>query len=137
MSRAARKKPVSSEAEGARYESRAFIRVKRPFKSWVSWNSRLGGGPLLTVRHGSFELSAPQGMMLESRDLVIEAGSATMWPDKVGWAGTRLDRKECIHVVGRDQRGRVEVAISPRDGIRGAWQALLASGVRPRTGTQL
>ena|SRR2546421_2110884 len=127
-----RKKLVSSEAEAARYESRAFVRSKRRFNSWVDWNSRLGGGPLLSVRDGSFELSAPRGTRFESRDLVIPSDSATMWLDKVGWAGTRLNRKECIHVTGRDQRGRVvEFAISPKGGHREAWQALLDSGVRP------
>jgi hypothetical protein len=75
-------------------------------------------------------------MKLESRDLVIQSDGATMWLDKVGWAGTRLNQKECIHVLGRDRRGRVEVAISPTDGLSEAWQALLDSGVRPRTEPQ-
>lgn len=85
------------------------------------------------VRAGSFEVAAPQGLRLESRDLVISSEGATMWLDKVGWAGTPLDRKDCIHVSGRDQRGRrVEVALSPQDGLQVAWQALVDSGVSPK-----
>ena len=116
------------------YSCRTFVRVRRPLNSWVSWNNRLGGGPALVVRATSFEISAPQGMKLESRDLVIQSSGATMWFDKVGWAGTPFDRKECIHVAGRDQKGRVDLALSPQGGLQEAWQALLDSGVSPSSG---
>ena len=70
--------------------------------------------------------------MLASWDIVIQSEGATMWLDKVGWAGTPFDRKDCIHVAGRDQRGRrIELALSPRDGLQEAWRALLDSGVTP------
>lgn len=115
------------------YEGRSFVRSRRPYNSWVSWNNRLGGGPLLVVRKLDFEVAAPRGMKLESRELIISSNAATMWLDKIGWAGTPFDRRECIHVTGRDQGGRrVEVALSPREGLQGAWQALLNSGVSPR-----
>jgi hypothetical protein len=56
-----------------------------------------------------------------------------MWLDRIGWAGTPFDRKECIHVAGRDQRGHgIDLALSPQDGMDGAWQALLTCGVTPR-----
>jgi hypothetical protein len=96
----------SADDDPTIYEAHTFVRARRRGNSWVSWNHRLGGGPVLTVRNRSLEVSAPQGMSLESRDIVIKSGEATMWFDKVGWAGTPFARKECIHVAGRDQRGR-------------------------------
>ena len=115
------------------YSGRTFVRARRSRNSWVSWNNRLGGGPLLVVRPGSFEISAPQGTMLESRDLVVQSDGAKMWLDRIGWAGTPFDRKECIHVAGRDQRGHgIDLALSPQDGMDGARQALLTCGVTPR-----
>jgi hypothetical protein len=93
---------------------------------------------MLVVRPGSFEVSAPQGMMLNSRDLVLQSTGATMWLDKVGWAGTPLGSKACIRVAGRDQRGRhIEFALNPRDGLQNAWQALVDSGVTPRAGAAM
>jgi hypothetical protein len=118
------------------YSGRTLVRARRRFNTWETWNNRLGGGPVLVVRPGSFEVSAPQGMMLNSRDLVIQSIGARMWLDKVGWAGTPLGSKACIRVAGRDQRSRrVELALSPRDGLNNAWQALLSSGVAPRDGS--
>jgi len=114
------------------YSSSVFVRTKRPWNSWVSWNHRLGGGPKLIVRTNSFEVSAPRGMLLESRDVTVQSSEAMMWIDKIGWAGTTFDRRECIHLAARDQRRRIDLALSPRDGLDQAWQALLTSGVTPR-----
>jgi hypothetical protein len=51
--------------------------------------------------------------------------------DRVGWAGTPFDRKDCIRVTGEDQIGRrVELALTPEDGLQNAWDALVKSGVR-------
>jgi hypothetical protein len=113
------------------YSSNVFVRTRRPWNSWISWNGRLGGGPNLVVRANSFELSSPQGMVLESRDVTVQSSEATMWIDKIGWAGTPFDRRECIHVAGRVRRRRIDLALSPRDGLDEAWKALLASGVAP------
>jgi hypothetical protein len=118
--------------EAVVYSGNVFVRTKRPFKSWVSWNERVGGGPTLLVRRSSFEVSAPQGMMLESRHLVIRSETTTMWLDRVGWAGTWLGRKDCIHLLAKDEKGSIEVALTPRDGLQRAWQALMDSGVKPR-----
>ena len=78
------------------YTGNTFVRVRRPLSSWVSWNNRFGGGPVLVVRATSFEISAPQGMTLESRDIVVQSEGTTMRLDKIGWAGTRclLTRKQ-------------------------------------------
>ena len=122
-----------TDDQSAIYRGSTFVRARRPLNSWVSWNNRFGGGPVLVVRATGLEVSAPQGMMLASRDIVIQSEGATMCLDKVGWAGTPFDRKDCIHVAGRDQRGRrIELALSPRDGLQEAWRALLDSGVTPR-----
>jgi len=130
----------SAADESPIYVGRAFVRTRRRWNSWVDWNSRLGGGPTLVVRADSFEVSAPQGTRLESRHLVLRSNQAAMWIDKIGWAGTCFGRKECIHVAAEHKtswidptlsRG-IELALSPRDGLQNAWQALLASGVAPR-----
>jgi hypothetical protein len=129
----------SAGDESPIYAGRVFVRTRRPWNSWVSWNNRLGGGPTLVVRADSFEVSAPQGTRLEPRHLVFRSRTATMWIDEVGWAGTPFGRKECIHVAAEHKPGwaemtrsrRIELALSPRDGLEDAWQALLASGVAP------
>lgn len=116
---------------------RVFVRARQQvlpgiLNNWVDWNSKLGGGPTLIVRVDSFEVAAPQGMMLDSRDPVIESNCAAMWFDDVGWAGTPFGRRRSIHIAGRDHEGgRVELALSPRDGLHEAWAALLNSGVTP------
>lgn len=119
----ARKQPVV-------YETRGFVRTRRPAKAWVNWHPRLGGGPRLVVRQQSVEVSAPQGMMLESRTIVFPAGSATMWLDQVGWAGLPLGRKDCIRIRVPRRRHWIEVAITPVEGVEAAWQALQRVGVQ-------
>lgn len=121
--------------EAVVYSAKVFVRTKRPFNSWVSWNDRLGGGPNLLVRRGSFEVSAPRGTKLESRHLVVRSETATMWLDRVGWAGTRFGRKECVHLCVEGKTKRLELALTPRDGLERAWQALMDSGVKPRSET--
>ncbi len=119
----ARKQPVV-------YETRGFVRTRRPANTWANWNHHLGGGPRLVVREQSVEVSAPQGMMLESRTIVFSAKTATMWLDRVGWAGLPFGRKDCILI--RVPRGRhwIEVAITPVEGLADAWQALQRVGVQ-------
>jgi hypothetical protein len=108
-----------------------FVRTRRRWNSWVSWNNRLGGGPMLLVRAHAFRIVAQQGTRLESRDLTFESSTATMRFDRIGWAGTPIDRKNCIHLFVVDGRGRrVELALTPKVGLRAAWDALLGSGVQ-------
>jgi len=113
------------------YSGRAFVRSKRWFDGVLSaWNPRLGGGPMLWIWPGGFEVVAPQGMLLESRDFLMPAAQAVMHRDQVGWGGTALGRRDCIAIQGRDDKGRwVRFAISPEDGIGGAWDALRTAGV--------
>jgi hypothetical protein len=70
----------------------------------VNWNHHYGGGPRLVVRTRGIEVSAPQGMMLERRSFFFSAETATMWRDRVGWAGTALGRKECIRLQFGESR---------------------------------
>jgi hypothetical protein len=116
------------------FSTRAFVRVRKPLNTWVSWHPRLGGGPQLILRDQALEVSAPQGMMLESRDIFLATDYVTMWRDRVGWAGTPLDRRECIRL--RSDHEAVEVAVSPDSGIEGTWNALLQVGVRPRQASE-
>ena len=88
-----------------------------------------GGGPRLLIRHGAIEVRAPQGMMQDSRDICLRVDTARMWRDKVGWAGTALGRRECIHLVGRDETAEVEVALSPVSNFEEVWAALRRAGI--------
>ena len=99
----------------------------------MSWNYKPGRSPKLAVWDGDFEVSAPQGMLLESRHFIIRSKDAVMWLGRVGWAGTLVNRKDCIRVAASDKRGRrIEFALSPEEGLQRAWQALADSGVTPR-----
>lgn len=113
------------------YSTKAFVRVRKPLNTWVDWNRRLGGGPSIVVHTQGVEISAPQGMMLENRHLVLPAERATMRLDRVGWAGTPLGRRKCIRISGRDRDRPIEVAISPESDINETWQALIDSGFMP------
>jgi hypothetical protein len=99
--------------------------------TWVSWNLRYGGGPRLVVRTRGIEVSAPQGMLLERRSFFFSAEAATMWRDRIGWAGTPLGRRDCIRLQFGDP---VELALTPELGVEEAWQALISAGVRPTGG---
>ena len=127
---------MSSDDDSVIYSSRTFVRSHRWWDaSWVDWNYRYRGGPVLTVRHDSFEVSATQGMMMESRHFIVSSSTATMWFDIVGWAGTPFGRRRSIHIVWRNKRGRkIELALSPDDGLQEAWEALLQSGVTLEVG---
>ena len=52
-----------------------------------------------------------------------------MWRDEVGWAGTALGRRECIHLVGRDETAEVELALSPLSNFEEVWAALRRAGI--------
>ena len=88
----------------------------------------------MLVRRGSFEVSAPRGTRFESRHLVVRSETATMWLDRLGWAGTRFGRKDCVHLRVEGKK-RFELSLTPRDGLERAWQALRDSGVKPRSET--
>ena len=113
--------------------TRAFVRVRRARNSWVNWNHRLDGGPTMTIRPGRVELSAPQGTMLESRNIALSADSSTIRRDSVGWAGTPFGRRQCIRITGSDDRGTVDVAVTPEVGLEVAWQALTDAGFEGRS----
>jgi hypothetical protein len=100
-----------------------------PGGNWVDWSHRLGGGPRLVIRAGAIEVRAPQGMMLDSRDICLRADTTRMWRDKVGWAGSALGRRECIHLVGRDETAQVELALSPLSNFEDVWAALGRAGI--------
>jgi len=126
---------TSADERPAVFAGRIFVRSRRPRNSWVSWNYNYRRGPQLVVRATSFEVSAPQGMLLESRRFVIQSHDAVMRRDWIGWAGTPVNRKRCIHVAARDQKGRrIELALTPDDGLENAWKALLDSGVSRAAG---
>jgi hypothetical protein len=100
-----------------------------PGGNWFDWSRRVGGEPRLLVRAGAIEIRAPQGMVLDSRDICLRADTARMWPDEVGWAGSALGSRECIHLVGRDETAEVELALSPLSDFGEAWDALRRAGV--------
>ena len=115
------------------YECAVLVRqCMHPGGNWVDWSRSRGGGPRLLVRTGAIEVRAPQGMMLNSRDICLRADTARMWRDEVGWAGTALSRRECIHLVGRDETADVELALGPLSSFEEVWAALRRAGIAER-----
>src|SRR5215469_1656202 len=115
------------------YECAVLVRqCLHPGGNWFDWSRSRGGGPRLLVRAGAIEVRAPQGMMLDSRDICLRAGTARMWRDEVGWAGTALGRRECIRLVGRDETAEVELALSPLSDFEEVWAALRLAGIAER-----
>ncbi len=111
------------------YECAVLVRqCMHPGGNWVDWSRSLGGGPRLLIRAGAIEVRAPQGMLLNSRDICLRADAARMWRDEVGWAGSALGRRECIHLVGRDETAEVELALSPLCNSEEVWAALRRAG---------
>jgi hypothetical protein len=112
------------------YDGAVLVRqCMHPGRNWVDWSRSLGGGPRLLIRAGAIEVRAPQGMVLDSRDICLRADTARMWRDEVGWAGSSLGRRECIHLVGRDETGEVELALSPLSNFEEVWAALRRAGI--------
>jgi hypothetical protein len=114
------------------YSTKVFVRSRKSRNTWVSWNHRLGGGPELIVRGQAIQVLAPQGMVLESRNISFSALNTTMWRDQVGWAGTPFDRKECIRLRKNGAEWEIELALTPESGIEATWQALTEAGVHPK-----
>lgn len=112
------------------YDCPVLVRqCMHPGGNWVDWSRSLGGGPRLLIRAGAIEVRAPQGMMLHSRDICLRADTARMWRDEVGWAGSALGRRECVHLVGRDETAEVELALSPLSNFGEVWAALRRAGI--------
>jgi len=112
------------------YDGAVLVRqCIHPGGNWVDWSRSFGGGPRLVIRDGAIEIRAPQGMVLDSRDICLRADTARMWRDEVGWAGTALGRRQCIHLVGRDETAEVELALSPLSNFDEAWAALRRAGI--------
>ncbi len=112
------------------YDCAVLVRqCMHPGGNWVDWSRSLGGGPRLLIRAGAIEVRAPHGMMLDSRDVCLRADTARMWRDGVGWAGSALGRRECIHLVGRDETAEVALALSPLSNFEEVWAALRQAGI--------
>lgn len=112
------------------YDCAVLVRqCMHPGGNWVDWSRRLGGGPRLLIRAGAIEVRAPQGMVFDSRDICLRADTARMWRDEVGWAGSALGRRECIHLAGRDETAQVELALSPLSNFEEVWAALRQAGI--------
>jgi hypothetical protein len=131
--RRSRNRPIKAwvQNQPITYSTNAFVRERR-LRAWVNWSSRLGGGPQMIVRTRGIEVSAPRGMVLESRALFLNAEKASMWVDRVGWAGTPFGRKDCIRLCGHDEGSRVDLALTPDTGIAETWQALLTAGAQQK-----
>jgi hypothetical protein len=122
------------QSQPVTYSTRAFVRERR-FGAWTNWSHTYKGGPQLIVRTRGIEVSAAQGMVLESRAIFVTAEKASMSIDRVGFGGTGIGRRECIRLLGQDDGCGVDLAISPETGIESAWEALVQAGVRPSSAT--
>ena len=118
------------------YSTSVFVRSRKPGNTWVSWHHRPGGGAQLTIRRESVEVSAPQGMLLETRTIVFPASTATMKRDRVGWAGTPFGRKNCIRIHLPQRRRWIEIALTPEKAIEEVWRALSEAGVQVKSSDQ-
>jgi hypothetical protein len=68
-------------------------------------------------------------MVFDSRDICLRADTARMWRDEVGWAGTAVGRRECIHLAGRDETAEVKLALSPLSNFEEVWAARCQAGI--------
>ncbi|SRR5579884_426949 len=130
---------IHPELQPTIYEDGVLVRAHRVWRGdadWIEWASRFGGGPKLIVSDDKFEVVAPQGMMLSSRDLVIESSTATMWRDRMGlWGFMPVGVTDCIHVEAPDHRfGRMELALTSKGSIQ---EALGCACSLRRSGPQL
>ena len=112
------------------YSSRSFVRTRRRLNTWVDWHPKLGGGPTVEVFADRVRIFAPQGMMLESRDLEILAATASIRRDNIGWAGTPFRKRSCVRISGRTRGRPIEVALSAPADLNDLWRGLLAAGFR-------
>jgi hypothetical protein len=111
------------------FTDRVFVRHRRRGGTWVNWNPSLGGGPVVRVRRRSVEIHAPQGMLLETRHIVMLSESTSMRHDRIGLWGLPVRRRDCILLVGRDVSAWYRrLAISSED-IPALWDALHHAGV--------
>jgi hypothetical protein len=115
------------------FSSRTFVRRRYPLR-WTQWAYRYGGGPVVSVHTRGIEVSAPQGMQLDSRTVYFKGDESRMWVDHVGWAGTPLGRRECIRLCAGGHGRAVDLALYPDAGIEQTWKALVAAGVVPVRG---
>jgi hypothetical protein len=96
---------------------------------WVTLKSPRGAR--LVVHGGGIEATIGRADGLISGNF-MRASDATMWRDRVGWAGTFIGKRDCIRLHGFDSRTMRDWAVSPRGtSIDEVWQALLAVGVTP------
>lgn len=109
---------------------RVSVYSRRRWTTWVMWNSRLGGGPTLELRVDSIHLSAPKGILLESRDFSFQPAEAVMWRENFGVLGLPLGKRSAVRLsIGRGIH-RLEVAVIPLDDFDAMWNALRSTGVR-------
>jgi hypothetical protein len=110
------------------FSCRVRVRTRKPWNTWVNWNDRLGGGPVLNVRSGTVEIVAPQGMLLESRQFEFPGHQATIRRQRIGWAGIPIGKRDSIRLTLDDG---MEFALTPESTFAEAWEALLAAGAGP------
>lgn len=111
------------------FTDHVFVRHRRRGATWRNWNAQLNGGPVVRVRVGSVELKAPQGMMLETRHIVMCSRAVTMTRDRIGLWGLPLARRDCIILAGHDVSGWARRLAVSNDDLTVLWDALERAGV--------
>jgi hypothetical protein len=112
------------------FTARAFVRHRRRGATWVNWNSNLGGGPVVRVRRGSVEIDAPQGMLLETRHVVMMSSATSMERRSIGLWGLPFGKRESIVLHGRDVTDWARRLAISTDDLHELWNALDQAGVR-------
>lgn len=114
------------------FETQALVRIRASGVEGSGWGTlKSPAGARLIVHMGGLEASIGSANVLASGNF-MRTSDATMWRDRVGWAGTAIGRQECIRLHGFDGRRARDWAVTPRESsIEEVWQVLLGVGVKP------
>jgi hypothetical protein len=120
--------------EGLFYPGRVRVHSRtRLFASWLQWNPNLGCGPELEVGSRAIRVSAPQGMMFESRNFSFLTSDTVMWRENFGLLGLPILRRDFIRLSVSNQRRKSDFAIQTSDDTDVVWAALVRAGVSTRS----
>jgi hypothetical protein len=81
----------------------------------------------------AIRVSAPQGMMFESRNFSFLTSDTVMWRENFGLLGLPILRRDFIRLSVSNQRRKSDFAIQTSDDTDVVWAALVRAGVSTRS----